>query len=166
MRRRVGLGAVVVAGILALCSGPVVAQAATPPSKTTFHFSGAVQGTLTQSNSNCSEVGGHGGMFDFSGKLKGSNNVEWTVNVNNLGKQKNGGTFKKFGGLLGNGVSIVLQGSNTKTDYYWATKTGTLTISPTSGTVSVVLGPDQSFSCKPGKGTIHLTGSWGCVANS
>jgi hypothetical protein len=88
------------------------------------------------------------------------------VNVNNLGKQKNGGTFKKFGGLTGNGVSIVLQSSNGTTDYYWASKSGKLTTSPTSGSLNVVLVPDQSFSGKPGKGTIHLTGSWGCQASS
>jgi hypothetical protein len=165
-RWRVALGAVVAAGTLALCGGPVVAQAATPPSQTTFHFSGPVQGTLTQSNSDCNQVGSYGGQFEFYSKLKGSSNDEWVVNVNNLGKQKNGGTFKKFGGLLGNGVSIVLEGSNGKTAYYWASKSGTLTISSTSGTVSVVLVPDQSLSGKPGKGTIHLTGSWGCVADS
>ena len=166
MRRRFGLGAVVAAGTLAAFSVPVVAQAATPPSQTTFHFSGAVQGTLTQSNSDCNQVGGYGGQFQFSTKLKGSNSNEWTVNVNNLGKQKNGGTFKKFGGLTGNGVSIVLQSSNGTTDYYWASKSGKLTTSPTSGSLNVVLVPDQSFSGKPGKGTIHLTGSWGCQASS
>jgi len=142
----------------------MVAQAATPPTSTTFHLSGVVQGTLTQSNSDCStEVSAAGGEFDYATKLKGSSNDEWIVNVNNLGKNKNGGTFKKFGGLLGNGVSIVLEGSNGKTDYWWASKSGTLTISPTQGSVSVLLVPDTSAGTgKPGKGTIHLSGSWGC----
>lgn len=153
----------VAVGVLAV---PAVAQASTSPSTTTFKFSGAVQGTLAQSNSPCDSVGGSGGQFEFSSKLRGSSSDEWTVNVNNLGKQKNGGTFKKFGGLTGNGVSVVLQSSNGTTDYYWATKSGVLTITPTSGSLNVVLVPDHSFSGKPGKGAIHLTGSWGCVASS
>jgi hypothetical protein len=165
IRHRVGLGAIVVTGGLAIFSVPSLAQAATAPSNTTFKFSGAVQGTLTQSDGSCTQIGGYGGTFDFASPLKGSKNIEWTVNVNNLGKQKHGGTFKKFTGLLGNGVSIVLQGSNGKTDYFWITKSGTLTITPTSGHLKVVLGPDQAVSGKPGKGTIYLTGSWGCIAS-
>ena len=152
---------------LALVTGPALEQAGATPSSTTFHLSGAVQGTLTQSNSGCgTDVGAFGGQFSYYTKLKGSNNDSWTVNVNNVGKNKKGGTFKKFGGLLGNGVSIVLAGSNGKSDYWWISKSGTLTISSTSGSVSVLLGPDTSAaSGKPGKGTIHLTGSWGCLAN-
>jgi hypothetical protein len=42
---------------------PVVAQAAA--SKTTFTFSGAIKGTMSQTNSDCNEVGGYGGMFEF-----------------------------------------------------------------------------------------------------
>jgi hypothetical protein len=164
--RRVSVGAVLAAGALVLSSGSGVAQAATPPNKTTFHFSGAVRGTFTQSNSDCNEVGAFGGQFEFYSKLKGSSSNEWTVNVNNLGKQRNGGTFKKFGGILGNGVSIVLSGSNGKTAYYWASKSGSLTLSSTSGTVNALLVPDRSFVGKPGKGNIHLTGSWGCVDDS
>lgn len=166
LRKRACLGMAVGVGALALLSVPAVAHASTSPSTTTFKFSGAVQGTLTQSNGPCESVGGYGGQFAFSSKLRGSSSDEWTVNVNNLGKQKNGGTFKKFGGLTGNGVSVVLQSSNGTTDYYWASKSGVLTITPTSGSLKILLVPDQSFSGKPGKGTIHLTGSWGCEASS
>jgi hypothetical protein len=137
--------------------------AAAMPTKTSFHLSGSVNGTLSEANNPCDEVGTYGGEFEFSTKLSGSSNNEWTVNVNNLGKEsKKGGTFKKLSGLLGNGVSIVLNGGNGKTSYYWASKSGTLTVSATGGNVSVLLVPDQSFVGKPGKGTIHLTGSWGC----
>jgi hypothetical protein len=149
---------VVVGGMLAL--PPAYAAG-----NTTFKFSGAVKGTLSSSNQSCSQVGAYGGQFEFFTTLKGSKLNEWTVNVNALGKKK-GGTFKKFGGLTGNGVSIVLSGSNGTTGYYWISKSGTLTTSSTSGSLNVVLGPDQSFSGKPGKGTIHLTGSWGCQAAS
>ena len=163
--RWVGLGAMVVAGALTTFWGPAVAQAAPPPSKTTFTFSGALQGTLSSSNEGCTEVGGYGGEFEFYARLKGSSSTEWTVNVNALNGKKAGGTYKKFGGLIGNGVSIVFDGSNGKTTYYWASKSGTLTTSLTGGSLSVVLVPDQSFVGKPGKGTVHVTGSWGCVAD-
>ena len=161
------LGSLVAAGALAtLLGGSVAAQAAATPTKTSFHFTGAVQGTLTQSNSDCNQVGAFGGEFEFYNKLKGSSNDEWTVNINNLGKNKNGGTFTTFTGLLGNGVSIVLESSNGKTDYWWASKSGKLTISKTSGTVSVLLVPDTSAGTGvPGRGTIGLTGSWGCQAS-
>jgi hypothetical protein len=61
------------------------------------------------------EVGGYGGMFEFDtnkAQLKGSGNKQWTVNVNALNGKKKGGTYTKFGGLIGNGVSIVFNGSN------------------------------------------------------
>lgn len=167
--RRVALLAVLgMAGSLVLVIGTTAAQASTTPTSTTFHFSGAVRGTLTQSNSDCgTEVGAFGGQFEFYSKLKGSNLNEWTVNVNNLGKNKKGGTFKKFGGLLGNGVSIVLSGSNGTAGYWWDSKSGTLTLSPTGGTVNVLLVPDKgAASGKPGKGNIHLSGSWGCQAST
>lgn len=124
-----------------------------------------MQGTLSEPNTGCNEVGGYGGEFSFSNKFKSSSSDEWTVNVNAIGHKK-GGTFEKFGRLIGNGVSIVLEGTNANTAYYWIPKSGVLTTTPTSGKVNVVLGPDQSFSGKPGKGTIHLTGSWGCVVSS
>jgi hypothetical protein len=163
-----GLAAGVGAGTIVLFGGPMVAQAAAP-SNTTFKLSGAVNGTLTQSNSDCNEVGGNGGSFDFDAakpQLKGSGNDEWVVNVNALNGKKKGGTYKKFGGLLGNGVSIVFEGSNGKLAHYWASKSGTVTTSPTGGSVNVKLVPDTSaFSGKPGKGDITIKGSWGCEAN-
>lgn len=163
--RPLGVVAVVVASALVIVGVPAIAEAASTPTQTKFTFSGAVQGTLTQNYGACTGIGGYGGTFDIASPLKGSKNIEWTVNVNNLGKEKQGGTFKKFTGLLGNGVSIVLQGSSGTTDYFWITKSGTLTITPTSGHLKVVLGPDQATSGKPGKGTIDLTGSWGCTAS-
>ena len=93
------------------------------------------------------------------------NAKNWTVNVNTLGHKK-GGTFTKMGGLLGNGVSIVLSGSNGKQDYLWASKSGKMMVTTTtSGTANVLLVPDQSFTGKPRKGDIHLKGSWGCNPN-
>jgi hypothetical protein len=151
-----------------LFSMPVVAQAAAP-NKTTFTFTGAVKGTMSQANSDCNEVGGYGGEFEFDTnkpQLKGSSNNSWTVNVNALNGKKKGGTYKKFGGLIGNGVSIVLDGSNGKQGYYWASKSGTLTTSPTGGSLNVKLVPDKgALSGKPGKGDISIKGSWGCTAN-
>ena len=147
---------------LALLALPATASAAPAAGSASFTFSGAVRGTLSEPNPSCSEIGGYGGQFSLTGKLKGSPAGEWNVNVNALG-HKSGGTFKKFGGLTGNGVSIVLNSSGS-TAYYWISKTGTLTTSATAGKVDVVLGPDQSFVGKPGKGTIHLKGSWGCQA--
>jgi hypothetical protein len=168
VRRWIGLGVAAGAGALVLLSLPVVAQAASP-SKTTFKFSGAVSGTVIQANSDCNEVGGYGGMFEFDTvkpTLKGSSSNSWTVNVNALNGKKKGGTYKKFGGLLGNGVSIVLDSSNGKQTYYWASKSGTLTTSTTGGSLDVKLIPDTgALSGKPGKGDITISGSWGCDAD-
>jgi hypothetical protein len=109
-------------------------------------------------------------MFEFDSAkapLKGSSADSWVVNVNALNGKKKGGTYKRFGGLLGNGVSIVLDSSNGKQAYYWASKSGTLTTSTTGGSLDVQLVPDTSaFSGKPGKGDITITGSWGCTADS
>jgi|SRR5580698_2104616 hypothetical protein len=137
---------------------------ASGPSATSFTASGAISGKFHSPNEPCDEVGAFGGQFTFSQKVKGSNATEWTVDVNDLGKKK-GGTFKKFGGLFGNGVSVVLQGSNGKVEYNWVSKSGALTTADTSGHLKVTLGPDETFTGKPGKGTVHLSGSWGCDSN-
>jgi hypothetical protein len=154
--------------VLLLLGLPVVAQAASP-SKTTFKLTGTVSGTLSQANSDCNEVGGYGGMFEFDAnkpQLKGSKNDTWTVNVNALSAPKKGATYKKFGGLTGNGASIVLETTNGKQASYWASKSGKLTTSKTGGSLDVKLVPDTStFVGKPGKGDITIVGSWGCDAN-
>ena len=166
-RRRVHLGALVGLGTMVVGGLPLAAQAATPPAKTTFTFSGALSGTWSQANSPCDEVGHSGGMFQFDqNKLKGSSDTQWTVNVNALSAKKQGGTFTKFGGLTGNGASVVFEGTNGKQAVYWASKSGTLTTSPTGGSLSVNLVPDTSaFAGKPGKGDIKIKGSWGCTTS-
>ena len=175
--RRVTSGTAAGAGAIVLLTMPMGAQggqgatsvttASNTSATTTFTFAGAVEGTLTQPDLECNGVGGYGGMFEFeANRLKGSSDSSWVVNVNNLGAKRNGGTFTNFGGITGNGVSIVLQGSNGKTDYFWASKSGKVTISPSGGSLKVVLVPDRGVSGKPGKGTIHLTGSWGCTGPS
>jgi hypothetical protein len=164
---RVSLGAALGIGAMVLAAVPMGAQAATPPTKTTFTFTGALSGTWSQANSPCDEVSGSGGQFEFEqNKLKGSSDSEWTVNVNALSAKKQGGTYTKFGGITGNGASVVFEGTNGKQAVYWASKSGTMTTSPTGGSVSVNLVPDTSaFSGKPGKGDIKITGSWGCDAS-
>ena len=84
--------------------------------------------------------------------------------MNALNGKKKGGTYTKFGGLTGNGISIVFDGSNGKTAYYWASKSGKLTTTKKSGSLSVNLVPDRGLVGKPGKGNIHISGSWGCNA--
>jgi hypothetical protein len=164
---RVSLGAALGIGGMVLAAVPIGAQAATPPANTTFTFTGALSGTWSMPNSPCDEVSGSGGEFEFDqNKLKGSSDSEWTVNVNALGAKKQGGTFTKFGGITGNGASVVFEGTNGKQAVYWASKSGKMTTSPTGGSLSVNLVPDTSaFSGKPGKGDIKITGSWGCNAN-
>jgi hypothetical protein len=166
-RATVRLAAAIGAGAMVLFSLPAVAQAANP-SKTTFTFSGAVSGKLSQANSDCNEVGSYGGMFEFEANkplLKGSKDKEWVVNVNALSAPKKGATYKKFGGLTGNGASIVLDTTTGKQAYYWASKSGKLTTSKTGGSLDVKLVPDTSaLSGKPGKGDITIVGSWGCEA--
>jgi hypothetical protein len=169
MSWRMSLGAALATGAMILFAAPMVAQAAAA-SKTTFKLSGAVSGTLSQANSDCNEVGSYGGMFEFEANkalLKGSSNKSWVVNVNALSASKKGATYKKFGGLTGNGASIVLETTNGKQAYYWASKSGKLTTSKTGGTLDVKLVPDTgAFSGKPGKGDITIVGSWGCDADN
>ena len=108
---------------------------------------------------------GSGGQFTFLGtKLKGVNAHIWTVDVN--APSSEGGTWKSFRPSASgvSDVSVVLQGQMKTKDYYWITKSGEITTAKSSGNVNVVLGPDHSLAGLPGKGTIHLTGSWGCTA--
>jgi hypothetical protein len=168
MRRLVTLAAAAGTGAMVVSSIPVVALAVSAPTKTTFTFTGALQGTFTQPNSDCLEVGSYGGMFLFdANKLKGSSDSQWTVNVNALSAKKKGGSYKTFSGITGNGASIVLEGTNGKQAFYWASKSGTLTTSPTGGSLSVNLLPDTSaFAGKPGKGNVHISGSYGCAVST
>jgi hypothetical protein len=165
--RGVSLAVSLVLGAMVLGAVPMGGQAAAPAAKTTFTFTGALSGTWSQANNPCDEVGHSGGMFQFDqNKLKGSSDTQWTVSVNALKAKAQGGTYKSLTGLTGNGASIVFEGTNGKQAVYWASKSGTLTTSPTGGSLSVNLVPDTStFVGKPGKGDIKITGSWGCEAS-
>jgi hypothetical protein len=161
-RNVIRLGMVAGAGVIGLFVAPLGAGAST--GSTTFKFTGSLKGTLSQANTGCT---GAGGQFEFfSVKLKGSSDNTWTVSVNALNGKKKGGTYKTFGGITGNGVSIVLDGTNGKTASYWASKSGTLTTSPGGGRLNVLLVPDRSFVGKPGKGNVRISGSWGCTLSA
>ncbi len=163
LRRLVGLGGVAAAGALVIGGLPLAKQAAANPATTTFTFSGTVNGTLHMADVAC---GGTGGQFKFEGKwLKGSKASTWTVNVNTPSTK--GGTWERFtpnaAGVIA--VSVVLQSHSSSREYDWITKSGKITTSSSGGAVDVTLDPDHSLSGAPGSGTVHLSGSWGCISN-
>ena len=126
-----------------------------------FTFSGAVQGTLHLSATDCKGDGGQGNGFQFNNSLKGFKAYKWLVNVS---APKKSGTWKTF--PLGTGISIVLQAFTSTTDYSWYVKSGILTTRGTTGRLNVEVGPDphQTASGKVGKGNIHIVATWSCAA--
>ena len=155
--------ALAVSVLLALAIGP--AAAAATPSQTSFTFTGSVKGTLTTPNTPCSEqiVTAQGATFMLKGTLKGAPATQWTIML----YAPKAGTWKNFGQENGEGSNVTLIGaqSNGTTNWNWtsSTKNGTITTTKTSGKVSVTLGPYSSFRGKPGKGKVHVTGSWACT---
>ena len=165
--RRMRLGALAVAsGLLASAIGPASAGASGTPRQTSFTFSGTVQGTLTTPNTPCSEqiVTAKGATFMLTGALKGAPATQWTLQL----YTPKAGTAKNFGQENGEGPNVSLIGatSNGTTNWNWtsSTKNGTITTTKTSGRVKITLGPYSSFRGKPGKGKVHVTGSWGCTS--
>jgi hypothetical protein len=158
--------AVVAAGLLGLLIAPAVAGAAASPSQTSFTFTGSVKGTLTTPNMPCSGqvVSAKGATFMLNGSLKGAPATQWTIQL----YAPKAGTSKNFGQENGEGPSVTLIGaeSNGTTNWNWtsSTKNGTITTTNSSGKVSVTLGPYSSFRGKPGKGKVHVTGSWACTS--
>ncbi len=152
--------------LLALSIGPAAAAAAAAPGQTSFTFTGSVKGTLTTPDTPCSQqtVTAHGATFMLTGALKGAPAIKWTIQL----YAPKAGTSKNFGQESGNGPSVTLIGtdSNGNTNWNWttSTKNGSIKTTRTSGNVSVTLGPYSSFRGKPGKGKVHVTGSWGCTS--
>ena len=154
----------------AIRTGPARESIATRPLRSiglarsaerTSPYSGAVQGKLHLSATDCKGDGGQGNGFQFNNSLKGFKAYEWLVNVS---APKKSGTWKKF--PIGTGISIVLQASTSTTDYFWVVKSGILTTGGTTGSLNVEVGPDphQTFSGKVGKGNIHIVATWSCAA--
>jgi len=151
--------------LLALSIGPAAAGAAAIPSQTSFTFTGSVKGTLTTPNTPCSEqiVTAKGATFMLNGTLKGAPATQWTIQL----YAPKAGSWKNFAQANGEGSNVTLIGaeSNGTTNWNWtsSTKNGTITTTKTTGKVSITLGPYSSFRGKPGKGKVHVTGSWGCT---
>ena len=158
--------AFVVASLCALAAPPAAAGAATTPSQTSFTFTGSVKGTLSEPNTPCSEqvVTAKGATFMLNGTLRGAPATEWTIQL----YAPKAGTWKNFAQANGEGSNVTLIGaeSNGTTNWNWSseTKNGTITTTKTSGKVNVTLVGYSSFRGKPGKGKVHVTGSWGCTS--
>jgi hypothetical protein len=150
---------------LALFVGPAVAGAASTPSQTSFKFTGSVTGTLSEPNTPCSQqvVTAKGATFMLNGMLKGAPATQWTIQL----YAPKAGTWKNFAQSNGEGPNVALIGAeaNGATNWNWAseTKNGTITTTHTSGKVSITLAGYSSFRGKPGKGTVHVTGTWACT---
>ena len=162
---RIGAG-FITGGLLALSMGPAAVGAAATPGQTSFTFSGTVKGTLTTANTSCTEqvVTAKGATFILMGTLKGSPATKWTIQL----YAPKAGTSKNFGQENGEGPNVTLIGedSNGNDNWNWTstTKNGSITTTKTSGKVNIVLGPYSSFRGKPGKGKVHVVGSWGCTS--
>jgi len=151
---------------LALTVAPAMAGATPAPSQTSFTFTGSVKGTLSEANTPCSQqvVTAQGATFMLNGTLQGAPATQWRIQL----YARRAGTWKNFGQENGEGSSVTLIGaeSNGTTNWNWtsSTKNGTITTTKTSGKVNVTLGPYSSFRGKPGKGKVHVTGSWECTS--
>jgi len=151
---------------LALCVAPAAAGAASAPSQTSFKFTGSVSGTLSAPNTPCSQqvVTAKGATFMLSGTLKGAPATQWTLQL----YAPKAGTWKNFAQENGEGPNVALIGATADgtTNWNWAseTKNGTITTTHTSGKVSITLAGYSSFRGKPGKGKVHVTGTWACMS--
>jgi hypothetical protein len=168
-RRTAWLSAALASGLMVALGYPLAAEgvasawaaSSTSPSTTTFTFSGAVRGTVHMPNGTCA---GSGGQFRIAGRmLKGVKAERWILNVNSPSAR--GGTWKRFTANASGSVavSVVLQGETATRDSDWITRSGTMSTAKSSGSLDVDLGPDHSLSGVPGRGTVHVTGSWACV---
>ena len=150
---------------LALFVAPAVAGAASAPSQTSFKFTGSVTGTLSEPNTPCSQqvVTAKGATFMLAGTLKGAPATKWTIQL----YAPKSGTWKNFAQSNGEGPNVALIGATADgtTNWNWAseTKNGSITTSHTSGKVSITLAGYSSFRGKPGKGKVHVTGTWACT---
>ena len=159
-------GVIAVACGLALSIAPAVAGAAPAPSQTSFSFTGSVKGTLNEPNTPCSQqvVTAKGATFMLNGTLKGAPATQWTIQL----YAPKAGTWKNFAQENGEGPNVALIGAtaNGTTNWNWAseTKNGTMTTTRTSGKVTITLEGYSSFRGKPGKGKVHITGSWACTS--
>lgn len=163
-RTGIALGAAI--SISALSAAVAVSAAAVAPAHSArFTFSGSLRGTLH--GDPCGGTPTLGGQFEFDAStLKGSKADTWTVNVN-IGTAK-AGTYKN---IRPNSVgvapaSVVLLGQTASKEYDWLSTSGPITTTKTAGSVNVTLGPDRTFSGVPGKGIVHISGSWNCPADS
>ena len=159
-------GVIATACGLALAVAPALAGAAPAPSQTSFSFTGSVKGTLSEPNTPCSQqvVTAKGATFMLNGTLKGAPATQWTIQL----YAPKAGTWKNLAQENGEGPNVALIGAtaNGTTNWNWAseTKNGTMTTTHTSGKVSITLAGYSSFRGKPGKGKVHITGSWACTS--
>ena len=155
-----------IAGLFTFSMGAAAAGAAGAPTQTSFTFSGTVKGTLTTPSTPCSQdvVTAKGATFMLTGTLRGAPASQWTIQL----YAPKAGTSKNFGQENGEGPSVTLIGaeSNGTTNWNWTstTKNGSIVTTKTSGKVKITLGPYSSFRGKPGKGKVHVIGSWGCTS--
>ena len=159
-------------GVIATACGLVLVRCAGPGGCGTGPESDVVlvhrfgEGNAQRTEYALQPAGGHGERGDVhaNGTLKGAPATQWTIQL----YVPKAGTWKNFAQENGEGPNVALIGAtaNGTTNWNWAseTKNGKMTTTPTSGKVSITLVGYSSFRGKPGKGKVHLTGSWGCTS--
>jgi len=112
-------------------------------------FSGALRGTVKITRLSTCTGSPHGLNWDLGAKLSPSQATNWSVTI----VTQHNGTWKTFhpGQSL---PSFVLQSGLNG----WVATKGSLTISGTSGRVSLTLGAHEGSAT----GTVQVTGSWNC----
>ncbi len=105
-----------------------------------------------------------GTTFMLNGTLKGAPATQWTIRA----LRTQGRDLEEFAQENGEVPNVALIGAtaNGTTNWNWAseTKNGTMTTTRTSGKVTITLEGYSSFRGKPGKGKVHITGSWACTS--
>jgi hypothetical protein len=135
---------------LALALALAVPEAGAATTGATMTASGALQGKLSISSSDCEGTNAKGGQFEFMGHLKGSSSENWTVTFDD----PHSGTWNGIPEKTSS--SFVLQGSGRLS---WATKSGSYTTKGGTGSANIELAPELGSKAK---GNVHVTASWNC----
>ncbi|HTW99880.1 MAG TPA: hypothetical protein VMD59_13945 [Acidimicrobiales bacterium] len=161
--RRAGLGAALTCALsLAALGLGGVSPALASLNGARFTFSGSLRGTLTISYSACAGASGYGGQFQLYGTLAGLSSSSTSYTVTASTSKKSGGTFTKF--PPDQGVAVVLDAEIDGAGYIWIATSGRLTTKGSRGSMDVSFVPEtHPLSGKPGKGDVHVSGSWSCA---
>jgi len=175
-------------GALALAAGPIAADATlfhqafsaravrVASSGARFTFGGVLSGKLVMSAAECGLAAPDGlvASLQFRGELVGLSSYPAPGGAHFSGPQvfsvlindpsRSGGTWTSpFSQTSGTGASVLVQLVGA---YAWLATSGKFTNDGTTGSLDVGLAPDTHAlsGYHPGRGDLHITGTWSCSA--